>query len=68
MLLDKDTTKTIIQEYIRLNPKKQIEQKHLDIIDSLPSITGVYYIHKANGNIIYIGKSNNIKKRINQHF
>lgn len=68
MLLDKDTTKSIIQESIRLNPKKQLEPKHLDIIDSLPSITGVYYIHKANGDIIYIGKSNNIKKRINQHF
>jgi DNA polymerase-3 subunit epsilon len=40
----------------------------LDIIDDLPSITGVYYIHNAEGEIIYIGKSNNIKKRINQHF
>ncbi|MEP5341889.1 MAG: exonuclease domain-containing protein [Algibacter sp.] len=68
MLLDKDTTKSIIQESIRLNPKKQLEPKHLDIIASLPSVTGVYYIHKANGEIIYIGKSNNIKKRINQHF
>lgn len=68
MLLDKDTTKSIIQKSIRLNPKKQIEPKHLDIIAGLPSVTGVYYIHKANGEIIYIGKSNNIKKRINQHF
>ncbi|OEK08102.1 exonuclease [Flavivirga aquatica] len=68
ILLDKDTSKSIIQQSIRLNPKRQLEPKHLDIIDSLPSITGVYYIHKANGDIIYIGKSNNIKKRINQHF
>ncbi|GAA4231141.1 exonuclease domain-containing protein [Postechiella marina] len=68
ILLDKDTTKTIIQESISLNPKKQLEPKHIDIIASLPTITGVYYIHKANGDIIYIGKSKNIKKRINQHF
>ncbi len=68
MLLDKDTTKSIIQNSIRLNPKRQIEPRHLDIIDALPAITGVYYIHKENGDIIYIGKSKNIKKRINQHF
>ena len=68
MLLDKDSTKTIIQKSIRLNPKRQLEPRHLDILESLPSITGVYYIHKADGEIIYIGKSNNIKKRINQHF
>ena len=68
MLLDKDTTKRIILESIKLNPKYQLEPKHLDILKDLPSITGVYYIHKANGDIIYIGKSKNIKQRINQHF
>lgn len=68
MLLAKDTAKSIIQQSIKLNPKLQLEPKHLDIIDELPSITGVYYIHNGNGDIIYIGKSNNIKKRINQHF
>ena len=68
MLLDKDSSKSIIQKSVRLNPKLQLEPRHIDIIAELPSITGVYYIHKANGDIIYIGKSNNIKKRINQHF
>lgn len=68
MLLDKDSSKKIIQESIRLNPKFQLEPRHIDIIEQLPAVTGVYYIHKSNGNIIYIGKSNNIKKRINQHF
>jgi DNA polymerase-3 subunit epsilon len=68
MLLDKDTTKRIIQQSIRLNPKFQLEPKHIDIIAELPSVTGVYYIHKADGSIIYIGKSKNIKQRINQHF
>lgn len=68
MLLDKDTEKNIIKDAVRLNPKHQLEPRHLDIIAELPSITGVYYIHNADGDIIYIGKSNNIKKRINQHF
>ncbi len=68
MLLDKDTSKNIIQQSIRLNPKHQLEPRHIDIIEQIPSVTGVYYIHNADGEIIYIGKSNNIKKRINQHF
>ena len=68
MLLDKDSGKQIIQESIRLEPKYQLEPRHIDIIEKLPSITGVYYMHKADGEIIYIGKSKNIKKRINQHF
>lgn len=68
LLLDKDTEKNIIKDAVRLNPRRELEPKHLDIISGLPTITGVYYIHKDDGEIIYIGKSNNIKKRINQHF
>lgn len=68
MLLDKDTSKKIVQNSISLNPKHQLEPRHIDIIAELPSITGVYYIHNTDGEIIYIGKSSNIKKRINQHF
>ena len=68
MLIDKDSQKSIIQESIRSKPKYQLEPRHIDIIDKLPAITGVYYIHKEDGEIIYIGKSKNIKKRVNQHF
>lgn len=68
MLLDKDSTKSIIQESIRLNPKHQLEPKHIHIIEQMPTVAGVYYMHKSDGEIIYIGKSNNIKKRVNQHF
>ena len=68
MLLAKDSEKTIIKESIRLEPKLQIEPRLKEIIDDLPSITGVYYMHKEDGEIIYIGKSKNIKNRINQHF
>jgi DNA polymerase III subunit epsilon len=68
MLLAKDLDKKIIQESIRLEPKYQMEPRLLDIIEALPSITGVYYMHKADGEIIYIGKSRNIRKRVNQHF
>ncbi len=68
LLLDKDIGKTIISESVRKETKKQLEPKLLDILQHLPSTTGVYYMHKENGEIIYIGKSKNIKKRVNQHF
>jgi len=68
LLIDKDTNKNIIQNSIRKEPKLQLEPKLVDLIAKIPSITGVYYIHNAEGTILYIGKSKNIKKRINQHF
>ena len=68
LLLDKDIEKTIVKSAIRFEPKRQIEPKLSAIIQSLPLATGVYYMHNAEGDIIYIGKSKNIKQRINQHF
>ena len=40
----------------------------LDQLHGLPEGCGVYYFHDLNGEIIYIGKSINIKKRVMQHF
>ena len=36
--------------------------------DRLPLLPGVYYFLNANGNVIYVGKAINIKKRIAGHF
>lgn len=68
LLMNKDIEKEIIRAAIRLEPKRQMEPKLTKIIDNLPSHTGVYYIHDSDGNIVYIGKSKNIKSRISQHF
>jgi len=68
LLLAKDTEKTIVQGLIKTEVLKGITPKLFTIIESVTSNTGVYYIHNENGKIIYIGKSKNIKKRINQHF
>jgi DNA polymerase III subunit epsilon len=68
MLLEKDLNKEIVKEHIKFEIQKGIAPKLLDIVESMPSRTGVYYIHDEKGKLIYIGKSRNIKKRINQHF
>ena len=36
--------------------------------DRLPSLPGVYYFLNAHGDVIYVGKAVNIKKRIAGHF
>ena len=68
MLLDKDLEKVIVKSLIQTEVEKGIAPKLLDIVESVPSKTGVYYIHREDGKMIYIGKSKNIKKRVNQHF
>ncbi len=69
LLLAKDSGKRIIQKATKTTHFKSIlSTKLLRIVENLPNTTGVYYIHKENGAIIYIGKSNNIKQAVNQHF
>ena len=68
LLLDKDLDKNIITENIKNTSKSSLPNKLNEILDELPSSTGIYYMHNKNSEIIYIGKSKNIKKRVNQHF
>ena len=68
MILAKDTEKEILISLIKAEIKTGLTPKLLDIVESLPTKTGIYYIHNEKGDLIYIGKSRNIKKRINQHF
>lgn len=40
----------------------------IDLIRKLPCVPGVYFFYDEKENLIYIGKSINIKKRVLQHF
>lgn len=68
MLLDKDLEKEIVKTFIKTEIEKGLAPEFLDIVSGIPSSTGIYYIHKENGDVIYIGKSRNMKKRVNHHF
>lgn len=68
MILAKDSSKQIVTGLIKAEIKSGLSKRLLDIVDSLPTKTGVYYLHNEKGDLLYIGKSRNIKKRINQHF
>ena len=67
LLLKKDPSnlKTFIQQ--ELNPKSMHPNLDLDVIDELPTKAGVYRFYNEFNQLIYIGKSINIKKRVEQH-
>jgi len=67
LLLDLDSEKVIFgkltpNQYSYENPNISAE-----LIESLPEETGVYYFFNANRELIYIGKSKNIRKRVISH-
>ncbi|MGX1929112.1 exonuclease domain-containing protein [Flagellimonas sp. 2504JD4-2] len=68
LLLDKDTEKTIIREVTREESLGELSPTQLDIVSELPSETGVYYMHDKEGEIIFLGKTKDAKRRVNQHF
>lgn len=68
LLLAKDTKKTIVQDIIRKETHGELSDKQLDIVKSMPNETGLFYMYNKDGDIIYLSKSRDIKKRVNQLF
>ena len=67
LLLEKDSNKQILKSRIKALHTHQVPSKYLSIIEELPTTTGVYYLHNAVGDVLYIGKSKNIQKRVRTH-
>ena len=67
LLLEKDSSKEILKSQIKAFHRERVPSKYLNIIEELPCSSGVYYFHNAIGDILYIGKSNNIQKRVRNH-
>lgn len=67
LLIEKDKTnlKTFIQE--ELNPKNLHPNLDLNELDEIPNKIGVYKFFNEDNQLIYIGKSIHIRKRIDQH-
>lgn len=40
----------------------------MEQIEALPEACGVYYFHDSLGDVVYVGKSKNIRKRVVEHF
>src|SRR5690606_30281321 len=60
--------KTIVKSLIKNEIEKGLAPKLTEIVENLPSRTGIYYVYNAAGDVIFIGKAKNIRKNVNQHF
>ncbi len=68
LLIDKDTNKEIIKSNIKQGVAKELSSKLQTILDDIPSKTGVFYAHKENGDILYIGEGKDLKRSVNKLF
>lgn len=68
LLLNKDLDKSIIQSSLKRKEKLKLPPNLKTLIDNIPSVLGVYYIYDKEDQLIYVGKSKNIKSQINRHF
>jgi DNA polymerase-3 subunit epsilon len=59
-------TKSILREFLEDDINKIHLPKHLDpkVIDTLPEEVGVFYLHDASGNVVYLDKTKNIREYI----
>jgi DNA polymerase-3 subunit epsilon len=67
MMHIKDGKKLIDLVQHEINPKIVHHALDLEIIENLPNKTGVYFFYNEVNQLIYIGKSKNIKSRVEQH-
>ena len=68
LLLEKDVNKDIIQNSIKYFDRRLEKEKLLNLVDSIPAVSGVFYVQDINGKVIYIGRGKNIKHEINTLF
>jgi DNA polymerase-3 subunit epsilon len=68
ILLQKDKDKLIVKNTIKMGNERDLSGKLLTILDTLPVQSGLFYFHRYNGDIIYVGKGKNIQKLVNQVF
>src|SRR6202008_4012122 len=68
LLLNNDKEQHI-QKSLQRNSKEWILPPNVpkEHFDKLPYTPGVYFFHNEKGKIIYVGKANNIRYRVNSH-
>lgn len=69
-LLVENDDQNQIQRFLKRNSGEADLPPYLpkETFENLPESTGVYYFHDEHGKILYIGKANDIKKRVRNHF
>lgn len=68
ILLQKDQDKSIVKNTIKIGNQRDLSGRLLKILEVLPVQSGLFYFHRWNGDIIYIGKGKNIQQGVNNLF
>lgn len=69
MMYSSSTQETFEKEVKNLNKVAKLPSSlSADTYNNLPEKCGVYYFYNDQKDVIYVGKSKNIKQRITQHF
>ena len=67
LLLEKDTQKVALSEFVKQN-LTTLPIHLLSLLDGLPNQLGIYYLYDKSGKLLFLSKSKNIYKRVNEHF
>lgn len=68
VLLDRDTEKRILREVIRSEEHGELSPRQLQLVESVPDQTGVYYLFNRDRELIFLDYSRNMRAAVNQHF
>jgi DNA polymerase-3 subunit epsilon len=70
IILAKEASETALNDLVNLGIKETQLPPEISLgkLHELPEECGVYYFHNEDGQVVYVGKSKNIKKRVMQHF
>lgn len=65
-----DKSQDAFNAFLNKNNKEATLPPNLpkEVFNNLPNIAGIYYFKNKKGNIIYVGKAKDIKKRVLSHF
>ncbi len=68
LLLNKDTGKEILKKSLKSFPKPKVPTNLKTLLEKLPASTGLYYLYNTDNELIYIGRSRNMRKSLTSHF
>jgi DNA polymerase-3 subunit epsilon len=69
-LLNTPNSEPVFQKFLNARSQEATLPPHLpkSVFNKIPAQPGIYYFKNQNGEIIYVGKAINLKKRVLSHF